>query len=273
MFKKFFTEQKEILAKLISEIINIKIKQEDINFINIEHMGNNKDNKKSLLDLEVKLPTGEYIIIEMQNGFGNDFSKRVQYYTSKVITNQLYVSQNYFTLKKVYCISFLSGKDRTDNLYPKLFTSEILCDKITKEERPSLFEFCYINLEQLENNEHKFTSFVISFLELMNIKREDVLNNMETQDEYIKKSIEYIKKINSDPVITAALDREQRERLAYNTDIETAKRSGIEQGLEQGIEQNKISMVKSMLEKNMDIKLISEISGLTNEEIEKISQN
>ncbi|MFI3307449.1 MAG: hypothetical protein R3Y21_02675, partial [Mycoplasmatota bacterium] len=63
MFKKFFTEQKEILAKLISEIINIKIKQEDINFINIEHMGNTKDNKKSLLDLEVKLPTGEYIII------------------------------------------------------------------------------------------------------------------------------------------------------------------------------------------------------------------
>ncbi|MFI3307418.1 MAG: PD-(D/E)XK nuclease family transposase, partial [Mycoplasmatota bacterium] len=69
MFKKFFTEQKEILAKLISEIINIKIKQEDINFINIEHMGNTKDNKKSLLDLEVKLPNGEYIIIEMQNGF------------------------------------------------------------------------------------------------------------------------------------------------------------------------------------------------------------
>ncbi|MFI3308069.1 MAG: hypothetical protein R3Y21_05830, partial [Mycoplasmatota bacterium] len=109
------------------------------------------------------------------------------------------------------------------------------------------------------------TSFVISFLELMNIKREDVLNNMETQDEYIKKSIEYIKKINSDPVITAALDREQRERLAYNTDIETAKRSGIEE--------TKILIVKNMLEKNMDIKLISEISGLKIVEIEKISQN
>ena len=46
---------------------------------------------------------------------------------------------------------------------------------------------------------------------------------------------------------------------------------GIEQGLVKGIEQNKVDIVKKMLEKNTDIDFISDVTGLTKEEIEKIS--
>ena len=46
------------------------------------------------------------------------------------------------------------------------------------------------------------------------------------------------------------------------------KELGISEGIEKGIEQNKIENAKKMLELNMDLETISEITNLTKEEIE-----
>ena len=48
------------------------------------------------------------------------------------------------------------------------------------------------------------------------------------------------------------------------------KLEGIREGKLEGIKEGQISMAKSMKSKNMDINLISEITGLTIEEIEKL---
>ena len=295
VFKKFFTEKVDIVSILLSEILNIDIRKEDITFINIEHTGETKTKKSSYIDLEVKLSSGEEIIIEMQNGYGEDFSNRIQYYTYKVIGNQLDKGETYKKLKKVYCICFLSGKDRSEiNQFPNLFTNEVLYDRISKEERYSLPEFFYINLEHISNDNYGFSKFALDFFELMNIKRKDTLYNMETNDEFIKRSIDYIKKINNDPIIKAELDKELFDELAYNTDIEEATNIGIkqgikqgkeegikqgkEQGIKQGIKQGKeeglkekeISIAQNMLNKDMDINLISELTGLSIIEIQNI---
>ena len=293
VFKKFFRDKTDIVSKLLSEILNVDIKEDDITYINIEHVGD-KDEKKSLLDLEVKLPSGEYIIIEMQNGYGDSFNKRVQYYTSKIIATQLLKGTDYNKLKKVYSISFLSGKDSSEKyMYPKLFTTEVLCDKISKEEKPALFVYHYINLEMLKNNEYGFSEFALAFFELMNIKKKEGLYNMETNDEFIKRSIDYIRKINNDPVIKYTLDKELKDELDYNTDmleareygqrigykeglakgIEDGVAKGIEQGIEQGINERQNEIIKNMINNNLDINMISDVTGLTISEINEISNN
>ena len=43
-----------------------------------------------------------------------------------------------------------------------------------------------------------------------------------------------------------------------------------EKGITQGIEQNKIENAKKMLKEKLDIDLISKITGLSKEEIEKL---
>ena len=45
---------------------------------------------------------------------------------------------------------------------------------------------------------------------------------------------------------------------------------GIEQGIEKGIKENQILVAKNMKNKNMDIELISELTGLDIKEIEKL---
>ena len=64
------------------------------------------------------------------------------------------------------------------------------------------------------------------------------------------------------------------QKMMLRREREDGFDEGIEEGIKRGIkegEKNKaISMAKSMKTKNMDINLISEITGLTIDEIEKL---
>ena len=55
--------------------------------------------------------------------------------------------------------------------------------------------------------------------------------------------------------------------------LEQGRTEGLEQGIEQGIEQNTIKTVLSLLNKNMSLEDISDITGKTVEEIKEISKN
>ena len=65
-----------------------------------------------------------------------------------------------------------------------------------------------------------------------------------------------------------------RREMEYNTYIAEATEEGYnkghEKGIEQGIKQNNIDVAKKMLDKNLDITTIEEITGLTKEEIMKL---
>lgn len=71
-------------------------------------------------------------------------------------------------------------------------------------------------------------------------------------------------KLNNNDDFVKYLSDEEEERLLKN--------SFIEQGIEQGIEQNKISTAKKMLEKNIDIDSIKEITGLSLDEIKELKK-
>lgn len=71
-------------------------------------------------------------------------------------------------------------------------------------------------------------------------------------------------KLNNNDDFVKYLSDEDEERLLKN--------SFIEQGIEKGIEQNKISTAKKMLEKNIDIDSIKEITGLSLDEIKELKK-
>ena len=79
--------------------------------------------------------------------------------------------------------------------------------------------------------------------------------------------------IDSDPLINAYRKKEWNEYFykdMMNVEREEGIKEGIEKGKLEGIRDEKCSMAKSMKTKNLDINLISEITGLTIEEINKL---
>ncbi|MDO6995054.1 hypothetical protein Q5M87_13655, partial [Brachyspira innocens] len=67
---------------------------------------------------------------------------------------------------------------------------------------------------------------------------------------------------------------DEERRLGKEEGIKEGIEQGIEQGIkvgkEEGIKENQILTAKNMKDKNMDINLISELTGLSIEEIKKI---
>ena len=79
--------------------------------------------------------------------------------------------------------------------------------------------------------------------------------------------------IDSDPLINAYRKKECNEYFykdMMNVEREEGIKEGIEKGKLEGIRDEKCSMAKSMKTKHLDINLISEITGLTIDEINKL---
>ncbi len=73
----------------------------------------------------------------------------------------------------------------------------------------------------------------------------------------------------SDDVV-GLYDKELHEELLRNTELYNAEQKGLNKGLEEGIKQKAIETAKNMLNKGLDIELISECTGLDIKEIEKL---
>ena len=110
----------------------------------------------------------------------------------------------------------------------------------------------------------------------------DELKELSQNDKVVSKYMDELDKLNRSTLFREYMTEEEDKRKILNSRIKEAEKQGIQrgiqkgiqkgiqQGIQQGIENNKIEIAKNMLNKNMKINVISEITGLTKEEIEKI---
>ena len=81
--------------------------------------------------------------------------------------------------------------------------------------------------------------------------------------------------LNNQETFQSFMSYEEDQRLIQNTEKKIAYKDGLEQGIEQGIEQGsqnkQIEIAKNMLKENMDISIISRITGLDVDTLKKLS--
>ena len=92
----------------------------------------------------------------------------------------------------------------------------------------------------------------------------------------VEKAYEEYKRITSDKGLMNAIinmDMAEMDRAQEITDaIAEGESRGEKRGKEKGKEESKIEIAKKMLEANMDIKQICELTELTVEEVEKLKE-
>ena len=99
--------------------------------------------------------------------------------------------------------------------------------------------------------------------------KEDILAyNKAVNDSDVKECVEKLSKLNSD--FKFVWDYEKNEKVYENSLKKEYLNKGIEQGIEQGIEEGIENTAVNMLRKNMDINLISEVTKLDLEKIQKL---
>ena len=75
-----------------------------------------------------------------------------------------------------------------------------------------------------------------------------------------------VKHLNDDEQFQSLMTYEEDLMMCQNTDKEIA----FNDGLEQGKQENKIEIARNLLNENMDLNLISKVTGLTIDEIKNL---
>ena len=126
-------------------------------------------------------------------------------------------------------------------------------------------KMCYNGLEM--NGFEKALSILISR------NKEEALNISKGNDmlEEVYKNME---ELNMNEVFLGMYDKEEENKKMMNSmkleGIEEGLQEGIEKGLEAGEKNKSIEIAKNMIEKNIEINIISEVTGLSIEEIENL---
>ena len=153
--------------------------------------------------------------------------------------------------KKVYMFREENNKD-------DLFTNKI---KIMTFNMAKLLEVWYNS--DINNFEYKY-------LAMLAIDSKEKLEKLPMEDNIMEEYKNGVIDINNNDEFKDILTKEEENERVDRASLYYAHRDGFKEGIVSGIKQRNIEIAKNMLTKNMEITLISELTGLTTEEIEKL---
>ena len=232
----------------------------NVEILNPFNLAKYLDGKESIVDVKCITEDNDTVIIEIQLQGNQYFIGRSLYYWANSYSSLLNKSDNYTKLAPVIGMNILDFTIFNDikDFHSCYLLKEIKHNKI-------LTDHCmlhYIELPKFDINnisKEKLNTWIKFF------KGENMSNLIKENNifEEVEKRCQSF--IESDPLINAYRKKEW-EGYFHKAELLTEREEGIKEG-----EKNKaISMVKTMINKNMDINLISEITGLSIEEINKL---
>jgi len=266
-FKKVFGDinHKNILISFLNATLGFEDKKKivDIELVNPYQIPKIEDLKETILDIRATNQSSESFIVEMQKKDLGDFAKRSLYYTSKAYVSQLEKGEDYSKLKKVYFIGILNFKI-FDN---KSFISRhLILNQETSKQELKDFEFSFIELPKFKKDLEDLETILDKWIFFIkNAKKLDL----------IPKNFEEIEfKEAFDIAIRHKWSKKELEIYEYislkEMDEQNALKTAENRGIEKGEKQAKIEIAKKSLLKGLDIETISDLTGLSIEEIQKL---
>ena len=237
----------------------------------------NYEDKETIVDVKCITQNGTVVIIEIQLQGNSRFPERILYYWASNYSKLLKQGEKYDALTPVISINLLNfNLDDNDSIHSCYMIYDSINKRLLTDHLQihilELKKFKYNSLEPDLNCWLKF--FTMKEKDDKEVIMSDLVKEKPIMEEVQKRYNNFIK----DRLMMNEYDR--REAYLYGNQImlEEERRLGIEEGIKQGIEQgieqgekNKaISMAKNMKARDMDINLISELTGLSIEEIKKL---
>ena len=278
-FKKLFGEEanKDLLADFLNQLLPVKHKIVDLTFKNSEQLGTLKLERKAIFDIHCKNEKGDRFIVEMQKAKLKFVKDRTVFYMTFPIREQAEKGEWNFRLNPVYCVALLDF-EFDDDREKKSYHSDVqLKDQYCRTFFDKLsFHFIEMprftkKIEELGNHFEKWLYF------LKNLEDFDTIPDILKEEVFLK-GFEVARIANFSK---EELDEYEESLKVYrdlkgviDTSFEEGLEQGIKQGIEQGIEQGEergmVKVAKNALKEGLPIGIISKLTGLTKEEIEKL---
>ena len=269
-FKRLFGEEpnKDLLLDFLNELL----KDQEGKITELFYLPNEKlpisvGDRRAIFDIYCTNEKGEQFIVEMQKAEQKFFKDRTIFYSTFPIQEQARNKDRFwnFELKAVYTIGILDFVFEESD--PDKYRHDV---KLTEQETKKVFydklNYIYLEMPKFEKTEKELkTRFDKWMFVLKNLPKLDRIP-VELKEKIFLKLFETAEIAKLKP---SEYKQYEASVNAYR-DIFNIKNTYFEQGIEKGIEKGKVEDAIKMLEKGLQVSLISEITGLTEKEINEL---
>ena len=272
VFQTLFTRGKEKITKdLLEKILKIKIHSIELDKSK-DLLNENKNDKNGRLDLRAVINDNIECDIEVQLTTHEKMLPRFLLYWAKMYSANLKVGEEYSKLRRTISIIIVDGELPEFKGIKKAQTNwQIREEEYKNIILTSYFEICIIELpkaiKEYKTNKENGALQWMMFLE--NPEDMEVTKIME-ENENIKEAKEELDRISQDDILRRMAFKAELERMDHAQLMYEAKRDGKAEGKLEGAKEKEIQIAKNMLKEKANIEFIIKVTGLTQEEIEKL---
>ena len=274
-FKEVFMREdsKDILSKVLESVLKVKI--EYIKFLNLERNVDNINIRRKYFDMFLDTNIGK---IQVEVNADYDISKKIrntayicdtyshltlkgEKYTDDILVIQINLS--YENVKDKYINKIMIRDDDNDSYIKNFIIYDInmaKCKKLWYTKDKSFNEYKYIMMLDLEEEE---------------------LEDLSKKDKVVSKYMKTLEEVNKDPEFREYMSAEEDARKMENSHLDEARNEGLVkgrsegriQGLTEGRNERNIEIARNLLKNNIDLSIIIDSTGLSEEEINKLQND
>ena len=266
-----------ITKSFLEHITGEKIDEISTNF-KLELLKEKPKDKQMVADLIAKDEYLQKYIVEMQRKAYDYLPDRFIAYLSKTYVADIKVKEDYKQLKRTVLVVLMEEDFPNLQSIQEYHTVWHYREKNHREKILTRNTEVHILELQKYKRHRKQTGELDPWLEFfINPYGKEVQNMARTRAE-LEEAVRQLRLLNADEEVQQLADAEDWARYDYNSAMSEMMEKGLEagraegqaKGRELGEKETNLKIVKKMLEKKMDIDLISELTGLTKKEIENL---
>ncbi|QOG88772.1 PD-(D/E)XK nuclease family transposase [Flavobacterium columnare] len=277
-FKKIFGEEasKNLLIDFLNALLPEYDQIKELSFKNTEQLGQTDLDRKAIYDIYCENEKGEKFIVELQKAKQNYFKERTIYYSTFPIREQAEKGEWNYNLKAVYCVGVL---DFTfDDYENEPERSEVVHTIKLKNQNGKIFydklTYIYLEMPNFNKQENELSSRLDKWLYF--IKNLEDFQSIPTifKDEVFTQAFEKAELANLGQL---DLDKYESSLKVYrdlkgviDTAFDEGKMEGLIEGEIKGEIKGKIETAKSLKKLGVSVEIITQATGLTKEEINKL---
>ena len=237
----------------------------------------NYEDKETIVDVKCITQNGTVVIIEIQLQGNSRFPERILYYWASNYSKLLKHGEKYDALTPVISINLLNfNLDDNDNVHSCYMIYDTNNNRL-------LTDHLQIHIIELDKFKYNLLNPDLNcWIKFFTMKEKD--NKEVIMSELVKEKpiMEEVQKRYNNFIKDRLMMNEYDKRQAYlygnQIMLEEERRLGIEEGIikrreegiKEGIKENKITIARNLKNSGLDIKFISDNTGLSIEEIEKL---
>ncbi len=221
--------------------------------------------KESIIDVKAVDAEGRQYDIEIQTTGNQLFRHRSLYYWAKLYASQLTSGVKFHVLKPTVCINLL-------NFSLEPLKSIHSCFRLCEKNHPDVILTDHLMMHFLELPRFsKKENFQTSFDKWMAYfkyegQEEEIMKTIIGDDTIISKAHQQYVNFTQNDELLELYEARRKYQLQYNTDVTEARIEGEKRGKIEG----KVESAKQMLNDGLSVDKISQYTGLSPEEIEKL---